>query len=143
MQMVLSGIWKKQDGQKDPLPASITVRHDKDIPAYDIQDLCASVGWSRRDPALISKALANSLAVVSVWDDGILVALARATGDKVFREVVVYTPPNRDAVCLEPYTCVTDAINLQSRGIDAGWRVLEPGAEFRTWIDITARPVIA
>jgi aldose 1-epimerase len=63
--------------------------------------------------------------------------------DKTFREVVVYTPPNRAAVCLEPYTCVTDAINLQQRGVDAGWRVLNPGEEFRTWIDIIARPVVA
>jgi|SRR5215470_11401464 len=86
--MVLSGIWKKQDGQKEPLPGSISVRHDKDIPAFDIQELCASVGWSRRDPALISKALSNSLAVVSVWDDGMLVALARATGDKVFNATI-------------------------------------------------------
>ncbi len=60
-----------------------------------------------------------------------------------FREIVVYTPPNRNAVCLEPYTCATDAINLQPRGIDAGWRVLEPRAEFRTWIEITASEVIA
>jgi aldose 1-epimerase len=60
-----------------------------------------------------------------------------------FRELVVYTPPNRDAFCLEPYTCVTDAVNLQPRGIDAGWRVLEPGAEFRTWFEISAGEVIA
>jgi aldose 1-epimerase len=60
-----------------------------------------------------------------------------------FRELVVYTPANRNAVCLEPYTCATDAINLQQRGIDAGWRVLEPRAEFRTWIEITASEVIA
>jgi len=60
-----------------------------------------------------------------------------------FREIVVYTPPGRNAVCLEPYTCTTDAINLQQRGIDAGWRVLEPRAEFRTWIEITAAEVIA
>jgi aldose 1-epimerase len=60
-----------------------------------------------------------------------------------FREVVVYTPPGRNAVCLEPYTCVTDAINLLQRGIEAGWHVLEPNAEFRTWIEITASEVIA
>ena len=60
-----------------------------------------------------------------------------------FRELVVYTPHNRDAVCLEPYTCVTDAINLEPRGIETGWRVLEPGSEFRTWIEITAGQVIA
>ncbi len=63
--------------------------------------------------------------------------------DEIFREVVVYSPPGRCAVCLEPYTCVTDAINLAPRGIDAGWRVLEPGAEFRTWIEIEAGLVLA
>lgn len=60
-----------------------------------------------------------------------------------FRELVIYTPPNRDAICLEPYTCVTDAANLESRGIDAGWHVLDPGAEFRTWFEIAAGEVIA
>ncbi len=61
----------------------------------------------------------------------------------VFREVVAFTPSGRNAVCLEPYTCVTDAINLQQQGIDAGWRVLEPGGEFLTWIDISAEQIIA
>jgi aldose 1-epimerase len=63
--------------------------------------------------------------------------------DRIFREIVVYTPPNRPAVCLEPYTCVTDAINLDRRGVDAGWRVLAPGGDFRTWIEITAGDVVA
>ncbi|MEX1097252.1 MAG: aldose 1-epimerase [Planctomycetales bacterium] len=63
--------------------------------------------------------------------------------DGVFRELVVYTPAGRNAVCLEPYTCVTDAINLHARGIDAGWRVLGPGGEFRTWIEIRAGLVLA
>jgi aldose 1-epimerase len=62
---------------------------------------------------------------------------------KEFRELVVYTPHNRDAFCLEPYTCVTDAINLAPRGVETGWRVLDPGAEFRTWIEISAGDVIA
>lgn len=61
----------------------------------------------------------------------------------IFREIVAFTPPNRSCICLEPYTCVTDAINLQGQGIDAGLRVLAPGAEFRTWIDLTVGPVLA
>jgi aldose 1-epimerase len=47
--------------------------------------------------------------------------------DRFFRELVIYTPPDHSAICFEPYTCITDAINLQSRGIDAGLRVLAPG----------------
>jgi aldose 1-epimerase len=41
--------------------------------------------------------------------------------------MVVYTPAHRQAFCIEPYTCVTDAVNLQARGIETGWRVLAPG----------------
>jgi aldose 1-epimerase len=47
-----------------------------------------------------------------------------------FREMVVFTPPHRQAFCVEPYTCTTDAVNLQARGVDAGWLVLPPG---ETW----------
>jgi len=51
--------------------------------------------------------------------------------DTAFRNLVVFTPPHRNAVCLEPYTCPTDAVNLQAQGVDAGWQVLAPG-ESRT-----------
>ena len=65
------------------------------------------------------------------------------TSPPIFREIVAFTPPNRAAVCIEPYTCPTDAIHLQARGIDCGWRTLAPGAEFHTWLDITAGPILA
>jgi aldose 1-epimerase len=60
----------------------------------------------------------------------------------IFREIVAFTPPNRAAVCLEPYTCPTDAVNLQAEGLDVGWRVLGPGQEFHTWIDLSVSRVI-
>lgn len=63
--------------------------------------------------------------------------------DAVFRELVVFTPPGRNAFCLEPYTCVTDAVNLQETGVETGWNVLAPGEEFRTWIEIAAEIVLA
>jgi aldose 1-epimerase len=47
-----------------------------------------------------------------------------------FREMVVFTPANRQAFCVEPYTCTTDAVNLQARGIDAGWQTLAPGGKW-------------
>jgi aldose 1-epimerase len=54
----------------------------------------------------------------------------RLLASPAFRELVLFTPGHRQAVCLELYTCPTDAVNLQQRGIDAGWRVLQPG---ETW----------
>src|SRR5262249_26388596 len=47
-----------------------------------------------------------------------------------FRELVVFTPPHGRAMCLEPYTCTTDAINLQRRGVDAGLLVLPAGGSW-------------
>lgn len=62
--------------------------------------------------------------------------------DDAFREIVAFTPPWASAVCLEPYTCVTDAMNLQPTGVDAGLRVLTPGEEWNGWIEIAAGPVV-
>ncbi len=50
--------------------------------------------------------------------------------DTTFRELVVYTPPGRNAICFEPYTCPSDAINLEAKGIPAGVIVLPPGKVF-------------
>jgi aldose 1-epimerase len=81
------------------------------------------------------------------WADGWSVAGVRypASGVEIsvaaspeFREWVVFAPLHRDAVCLEPYTCVTDAINLQPRGVDAGLIVLAPGARWSCELRIAA-----
>jgi aldose 1-epimerase len=61
--------------------------------------------------------------------------------DRMFRELVIYTPPDRAAICLEPYTCVTDAINLQARGIDAGLQVLAPGASVQGTMKLELQPL--
>ncbi len=47
--------------------------------------------------------------------------------DAAWPELQLYVPANRPALCLEPYSCPTDGINIQSRGIDAGIVVLRPG----------------
>jgi aldose 1-epimerase len=57
-----------------------------------------------------------------------------------FRELVVFTPPHGRSVCLEPYTCVTDAANLADQGLDTGWRELPPGASAHLWFEITLGP---
>ena len=56
-------------------------------------------------------------------------------GDE-FRECVVYTPGHREAICIEPYTCVPDAFRLARDGVDAGMRVLQPGESFSVRITI-------
>ena len=55
--------------------------------------------------------------------------------DTAFRECVVYTPPHRQAICIEPYTCVPGAMSLTPRGIDAGLRILPPGGSFTAQVE--------
>jgi len=71
--------------------------------------------------------------------DGSMEAAVRYPADGVeivveasaaFREWVLYAPADEDVVCVEPYTCATNAINLQARGVDAGLATLAPG---ETW----------
>jgi aldose 1-epimerase len=57
-----------------------------------------------------------------------------------FRESVLFTPPHRQAVCLEPYTCVTDAANLQAGGLDAGWRELPAGGAWSGTVEFRWNP---
>ena len=56
--------------------------------------------------------------------------------DDQFTACVVYNPPHREAVCIEPYTTIPDAFTLRERGIDPHLRTLAPGASFRTHIEI-------
>jgi aralkylamine N-acetyltransferase len=86
--MVNLGVWKKQENVKAALPAGLVISHDRFISALAVQEICASVGWTRRELTLIARALENSLAVTSVWEKDKLVAFARATGDKVFNATV-------------------------------------------------------
>jgi len=56
--------------------------------------------------------------------------------DNSFRQCVVYNPPHRQAVCIEPYTCVPDAVRLAKEDVTSGLRVLGPGESWRGQINI-------
>jgi len=46
--------------------------------------------------------------------------------DLNWREIVVFTPDNRQSVAIEPYTCPTNAVKLAEQGLDVGWLTLHP-----------------
>lgn len=56
------------------------------------------------------------------------------TFDPVFKHCIVYTPGHREAICLEPYTCVPDAVHLAAARDDTGLQTLQPGESFETTI---------
>ncbi len=56
--------------------------------------------------------------------------------DARFTQCVVYTPGHRQAICMEPYTCVPDAIRLAAEGHETGLQILQPGESRQTTIRI-------
>lgn len=52
--------------------------------------------------------------------------------DDTFSQCVVYNPPHREAICIEPYTCVPNYVELHEAGVDAGLRVLQPRDSFKS-----------
>ena len=60
--------------------------------------------------------------------------------DSVFRELVLYAPEQRPVVCFEPYTCATNAFNMQNEGIDAGLIRLGPGEALSGSMRIVGAP---
>ena len=61
----------------------------------------------------------------------------KMTFDDQFTACVVYNPPHREAVCIEPYTTIPDAFTLAARHIDPHLVVLPPGKSFCTRIEIS------
>lgn len=45
---------------------------------------------------------------------------------------VIYIPPHREAVCLEPYSTLPDAFRLEREGTRAGLKQLAPGESWQT-----------
>ena len=54
--------------------------------------------------------------------------------NRAFRECVVYTPPHREAICIEPYTCVPGAAAMFDSAA-AGLRILNPGESFEANVE--------
>jgi aldose 1-epimerase len=77
----------------------------------------------------------GGLAEVAVLSHPAAAGRLRVMADPAFRELVLFTPPHRQAVAIEPYTCSADAANLWERGVDSGWRVLPPGGEWEGTVE--------
>jgi aldose 1-epimerase len=55
---------------------------------------------------------------------------------EAFSHCVVFNPPHREAICIEPYTCVPDAYTLAERGIETGVRILAPRELFQVELEL-------
>jgi aldose 1-epimerase len=129
-------------------PADCTVQ----VPAKSFWELKESLPTGERRPVDASRDLNKPRRFTDLTLDDVLTDLPESRGadgmqecgsiqgapgarlqvlcSPGFREMVVFTPAHREAFCIEPYTCTTDAVNLQARGVDAGWLTLPPGGRW-------------
>jgi aldose 1-epimerase len=109
-------------GAKQPLPDELNFNRPRRLSGVQLDTVYGDLGVIRtkNDGLLLRASLKQPDAEqqLDVW-----------TTDS-FRESVLFTPVHRQAICIEPYTCTTDAANLQAAGHDAGWIVLPPGQQW-------------
>jgi aldose 1-epimerase len=106
-------------GNRRPVAGETDFRYGRLLGELPLDHLYGMLGSYRADPDGLCE-VANLSAPpapgrLSVWVSA------------EFRELLLFTPPHRRAVAVEPYTCATDAASLASAGIDSGWVVLPPG----------------
>ncbi len=125
-----AGYWPLEDslpvGQRMAVDAARDLRQGKRFADLSLDDVLTDLGPAAGD--------LRRLGAVRQGDFELTLSASPA-----FRELVAFTPAHRQAVCLEPYTCTTDAINLQERGIDAGLLVLRPGEEWTATVRIACK----
>jgi ribosomal protein S18 acetylase RimI-like enzyme len=65
---------------------------ERDIDLYELEELCDSVGWSRRPLRKVKKAIEHSFLVASMWqvrgNQRRLIGFARATSDHAFNATI-------------------------------------------------------
>ncbi len=84
-----------------------------------------AIGSTKLD-TLYSATQTESFAILAA--EGAKTRLRVAVQDS-FSKLLLFTPVHRQAVAIEPYTCTTDAMNLQSDAVRCGWQVLDAGAK--------------
>lgn len=110
-------------GQRLPVDAEKDLRQGMPFSQTRFDDVFGGLGYE------------HGMCHTSIEDRANGRRLVMAFGDE-FRACVVYNPPHREAICIEPYSNVPDAFRLQKAGFDAGAVVLEPGEKWQTKIEI-------
>jgi aldose 1-epimerase len=116
-------------GVQNPVAGERDLRYGRSLAGLVLDDVLTDVPTPPPDAA-------SGLGLLGIVRHPSGAPALRLYGSAEFREMVVFTPPHRQAVCLEPYTCVTDALNLQPNGVDAGWKVLAPGHRWQGVLEL-------
>ncbi len=98
-----------------------------------------------RHPAPVAAALAEGMRMSDMQFDDVFSLAAGASAASIsddegtlqiqwndaFPLAVIYTPPHREALCIEPYSMVPDAFRLEQMGIETGLAIVAPDEQRR------------
>lgn len=133
LQVPVSEQWELQDclptGRKHAVPADWELPDGAYLDVLKLDDVFTGLTVD-----------ADRMVTTLIMDERAGMQVTQRFSDE-FEHVVLYTPPGRNAVCIEPYTCITDAVNLSIE--ETGWRVLSPETSHVLQIEITVSPVLA
>jgi aldose 1-epimerase len=136
LQANVSEIWETEQnlptGWRKDVPGSIDFRHPTPIGATELDYVFTG--------AKGAETKLGGLREVAVLSHPSALGKVRFMVDPAFRELVLFTPAHRQAIAIEPYTCSADAANLAARGIDSGWRVTAPGAQWEAAVEYRWEP---
>ena len=130
-------MWELEDslptGERVPVPRQLDLRKPRQLENLELDDIYTDLIGDRQ--GFVGCLLEDQEAGVRTT--------VRFSKDE-FPEVVVYTVPEpREAICVEPYTCPTDALNLTNRDhASANLVVLPPsqGARWTIYIEMKQLP---
>ncbi|MCC6791608.1 MAG: aldose 1-epimerase, partial [Thermomicrobiales bacterium] len=130
-------------------PAAAYWLHENGLPAGEIAPVSAAQDF-QSGQSFDGVAWDGVTTELTPADDGLVHTLVTdpETGLAIdqsfppdFNNVVVWVPPHRDAIAVEPWTTVPNAFALEKRGIDTGLLTLEPGESWATRITFELTPL--
>ena len=94
-----------------------------------------TLGNTNLDNLLTDLTFDHGICTTSIADPVAKRRLTVSFGDE-FANCVVFIPPHREAVCIEPYTSAPDAFRLQTMGLNAHLQLLAPGSTWRASVEM-------
>jgi aldose 1-epimerase len=120
--------WELMDmlpsGRKLPCDAARDLSGGKPLEEMRLDDVLTGLGSEHGRVAAQIVDSASARKMTLAFDDS-------------FGQCVVYNPPHREAICIEPVTTVPNAYELRQAGIATGLRELAPGESFRANVEIS------
>ncbi len=137
LQANVDQVWEAENnlptGWRKEVPGDLDFRHPTPIGATELDYVFTGVHVN-------STSLGEMVELANLSHPKAM-GQVRFLADSAFRELVLFTPPHRQAIAIEPYTCSADAANLAERGIDSGWKVIPKGEQWEAAVEYRWEPM--